>query len=249
MAKANRVTAAEWIDSFKQAMANSQQADQNTFDAIVSSLSGTQKSGFLEIELDTSGLKGADYDVVELAVRRAFNDRRTDHHPDAIFTLNGKGIEVEVKHSPQVISVYRTDSRGLNDRTDKWYVYVMGDVDGTIQNQFRAWLMRSKELFVEVMTRRGFMAPQNQQSLGSMSSAAKSYIDTNQPTALKDIEAQIHDIEGKLAKAVLLRSKDIGRSSGDPSMSLVLPVMANRVRFEIKFESLLRKTISKMIKD
>jgi len=48
---------------------------------------------------------------------------------------------------------------------------------------------------------------------------------------------------------VLLRSKDVGRTSKDPSMSLDLPVMANRVRFEIKFESLLRKTISEMLKD
>jgi hypothetical protein len=203
----------------------------------------------LEIKLDTSGLKGADHEVVERAIRKAFNDNRASHHPDAIFTLNGKKIEVEVKHSPQVISVYRTDSRGLNDKTGKWYIYVMGNVDGTSQNQFNAWLMRSKELFVEVMTRRGFMSPQIQQSIGSMSSATRNYIDTNQPNAEAEIEREIHNIAARLARSVVLRSQDIGRTSKDPSMSLDLPVMANRVRFEIKFESLLRETISEILKD
>jgi hypothetical protein len=249
MAKANRVTADEWIQSFKQVMADSQQADPDTFNAIASSLSGAQKNGFLEIKLDTSGLKGADHEVVERAIRKAFNDNRASHHPDAIFTLNGKKIEVEVKHSPQVISVYRTDSRGLNDKTGKWYIYAMGSVDGTSQNQFKAWLMRSKELFVEVMTRRGFMSPQIQQSLGPMSSATRNYIDTNQPNAEAEIEREIHNIAARLARSVMLRSQDIGRTSKDPSMSLDLPVMANRVRFEIKFESLLRKTISEILKD
>jgi len=249
MAKANRVTADEWIQSFKQVMADSQQADPDAFSAIASSLSGAQKNGFLEIKLDTSGLKGADHEVVERAIRKAFNDNRASHHPDAIFTLNGKKIEVEVKHSPQVISVYRTDSRGLNDKTGKWYIYVMGNVDGTSQNQFNAWLMRSKELFVEVMTRRGFMSPQIQQSIGSMSSATRNYIDTNQPNAEAEIEREIHNIAARLARSVVLRSQDIGRTSKDPSMSLDLPVMANRVRFEIKFESLLRETISEILKD
>jgi hypothetical protein len=230
-------------------MANSEKAEPNTFSAMVSSLSGAQKNGFLEIKLDTSGLKGADYAMVERAVRRAFSDNRSAAHPDSVFTLNGKGIEVEVKHSSQRIDNYPSDSRGLNDRTDKWYIYIMGDVDGTNQNVFSTWLMRSKELFFEVMTRRRFMSPQIQQSFGSMSAPARGYIDTNQPTAEAEIEREIHNIAAKLAHSVMLRSKDISRTSKDPSMSLDLPVMANRVRFEIKFESLLRKTISEMLKD
>ena len=249
MAKANRVTAKEWKQSFNEAMTNSQKAEPNTFSALASSLSGTQKNGFLEIKLDTSDLRGADYAVAERAVRRAFKDERNAAHPDSIFTLNGKQIEVEVKHSPQIINIYRSDNRGLNNRTDKWYIYVMGEVDGTNQNNFSAWLMRSKELFAEVMTRRGFTAPERQQSIGPVPPAARGYIDTSQPTALKDIEEQIHNIAGRLAKSVLLRSQDISRTSKDPSMSLDLPVMANRVRFEIKFESLLRKTISEILKD
>jgi len=247
MAKANRVTANEWVQSFREAMANSQNAEPNTFNAIVSSLSGAKKAGFLEIKLNTNGLNGADYAVVERAVRRAFNDNRSASHPDSIFTLNNREIEVEVKHSSQKIDDYPSDSRGLNDRTDKWYIYVMGTVDGTNQNVFSAWLMRSKELFVEVMNRRGFMS--NQQSFNSMSAPVRGYIDTNQSTAEAEIEREIHNIAANLAHSVLLRSKDVGRTSKDPSMSLGLPVMANRVRLEIKFESLLRKTISEILED
>jgi hypothetical protein len=109
--------------------------------------------------------------------------------------------------------------------------------------------MRSSELFSEVMMARGFIPHRTVVSLPGMSSPARYYIDNNQPTALKEIEDQIHSIAADLAQSVLKRSKDIGRTSEDPSMSLKRPVMANRVRFEIKFESLLRKTISEILKD
>jgi len=241
MSKPDRVTANEWIRSFRDATRNSRKQETTTFDAMMSSMSGSEQNGIWRIKLDTSNLKGAEYDIVENAVRRAFKDKRTDHHPDAIFN----GTEVEVKHKPRMFTSFPTDSYGLSDRTDKWYLFVMGSVDGTETNEFSAWLMRSRELFFEVMTRRGYLTPSVQTGDG----VGKIYIDPNAPTAIEEIQSQIEDIKGALATSIVKKARGGVRGPNDPSMSLALPVGANRIRVEIKFESLLRKTISEILKD
>jgi len=243
MPNPNRVTADEWISSFSKATNDSQLQDPGLFDSMMQSLSGSKSGRFWQIQLDTSGLRGAEYAIVESAVRRAFNDKRSDHHPDAIFN----GVEVEVKHKPKVFTSFPNDSYGLSDRTDKWYLFVMGSVDGTKSNTFSAWLMRSKELFLEVMIRRGHMTPGAQTGHGQQYS--KLYIDPNSSTALEEIESQIEEIKKSLAASIVKKAKGVSRKSEDPSMSLSLPIGANRVRFEIKFESLLKSYVGEIIND
>jgi hypothetical protein len=244
MPNPNRIKRGQWISSFRKATNDSKGNDSKTFDAMMSSLGGSQAAGHWSIKLDTSGLKGAAYDIVEKAVRRAFNDKRTEHHPDAKFN----GIEVEVKHKPKTFDSFPTDSYGLNDREDKWYLFVMGEVDGTPTNAFTAWLMRSKEIFYEVMVLRNHI-PAELQSGGIGPQHSRLYINPNSSDAIAEIEAQINSISKKLAANVLNKSQGKSRVTDDPGMSLGVPVGANRIRFEIKFESLLKSYIGEIIND
>lgn len=245
MTNPNRITRDQWISSFRKAASGSMNNAPGTFDAMMSSLRGSRSGGYWNIKLDTRGLTGAEYDIIENAVRRAFNDKRTDHHPDAIFN----GIEVEVKHKPKTFDSFPTDSYGLGEREDKWYLFVMGNVRGTEDDTFTAWLMRSKELFHEVMIARGHFSPSDQVELGAGSKYEKLYIDPTSSTAISDIESQINDIANSLATNIAKKASGSTRDAKDQSMSLKLPVGANRVRLEIKFESKLRKIIADMIND
>lgn len=171
-------------------------------------------------------------DSVEDAIRNIFFDIRKARkfHGRADLVLNAN-TRIEIKYSRSKFSGLATDSQGLVPDPGKWYLYVSGDVPLDQSATLKAWFMRSDELFNALLSQ--------QQGVVSISPASG--------TALQEIEREIDLIKNDLARAIL--NKAGGTTSGaQPIMSLDKHIGINRVRFDLKFESVLRSTIREILR-
>jgi hypothetical protein len=224
--------AENFVSAFSKATKDS--SGDPIFQKMIKALRGklSESGDFLSISLDTSR-GGKDDRVIEDAVRAAFNDDLgRARYPDALF----EGIPVEIKHTTSGFRKLPTDSYGLTNTADKWYLFVKGTdrIKRKRGHRFGAWLMRSDHLLNRV---------------NEISPTPEDAIIPSSETAADEIRGQIHDLEGTLANIIRDRALGKVRSKNDGSMSLARRVGSNRVRFDIKFESLLREIISDMIKD
>ena len=233
-------SAREFALAFERATARSSNYDE--FGSMIRSLGGEPSAGAktVSIKLNTDK-RGSDSRVVEDAVREKFNDDlRRIRQPDALF---GK-IPVEVKHTTSGFGKLPTDSYGLTSTTEKWYLFVKGSVDRVQDEPFKAFLMRSDELYNQILL---LVRGTNQVPL--FHDQALESIDPASDNALREIEKEIDDIKGDLSLAILKKAKGEIRGTDDGSMSITKRVGLNRVRFDIKFESKLRKIIADYIND
>lgn len=224
--------------AFERATARSSNYDE--FGSMIRSLGGEPSAGAktVSIKLNTNK-RGSDSRVVEDAVREKFNDDlKRIRQPDAMF---GK-IPVEVKHTTSGFGKLPTDSYGLTRTTEKWYLFVKGSVDRVQDEPFTAFLMRSDELYNEIVL---LIRGTNQVPLFNDLES----IDPASGNALREIEKEIDDIKGSLSLAILKKAKGEIRGKDDGSMSITKRVGLNRVRFDIKFESKLREIIAGYIND
>ena len=231
-------SAREFALAFERATARSSNYDE--FGSMIRSLGGEPNAGAktVSIKLNTNK-RGSDSRVVEDAVREKFNDDlKRIRQPDAMF---GK-IPVEVKHTTSGFGKLPTDSYGLTRTTEKWYLFVKGSVDRVQDEPFTAFLMRSDELYNEILL---LVRGTNQVPLFNDLES----IDPASGNALREIEKEIDDIKGSLSLASLTKAKGEIRGTDDGSMSITKRVGLNRVRFDIKFESKLREIIAGYIND
>lgn len=231
-------SAREFALAFERATARSSNYDE--FGSMIRSLGGEPSAGAktVSIKLNTNK-RGSDSRVVEDAVREKFNDDlKRIRQPDAMF---GK-IPVEVKHTTSGFGKLPTDSYGLTRTTEKWYLFVKGSVDRVQDEPFTAFLMRSDELYNEILL---LIRGTNQVPLFNDLES----IDPASGNALREIEKEIDDIKGSLSLAILKKAKGEIRGTDDGSMSITKRVGLNRVRFDIKFESKLREIIAGYIND
>ena len=178
--------------------------------------------------------------MMEDAVRAAFNDKRKERHPDAMF--NGK-VPVEVKHRPDGFRDVPSDSYAVKDITDKWYILLSNPIVADVPHDYDAFLLRSDHFrkIIDIFKR----------SSSKFDEADLPSINPDGPRAVSEIESAINDIAKDLALAIMRKSskKEFETEKGRPRTSLSKRVGVNRVRFDIKFESLLRDVVSSMLKE
>lgn len=176
--------------------------------------------------------------IMDAAVRDAIGDKRRgdgERSPDAMF----KRLPVEVKHSTEGFTKLPTDSRALRSTDKKWYLFLQGDIKVDQPGQYMCWLMRSDALYRQVSD-----------SLREKSAFVLPTIDPDSPNAESEIENEIKLISSDLARAILQKSSpDEKIKLTTDTMSLKKNIGVNRVRFDIKFESLLRDVVSSMLRD
>lgn len=177
--------------------------------------------------------------MMENAVRAAFNDERKARHPDALF--NGS-VDVEVKYRPDGFREVPSDTYAVKNIKTKWYILLSGDIQVETPHQYDAYLVRSDHFreAIDVFKK----------SAGNSDPSDLPPINPDSPMALKDIELAINDIQKDLAQAILRKSakNEVETEKGKPRMSLRQRVGVNRVRFDIKFESLVRQYIREIIR-
>jgi hypothetical protein len=177
-------------------------------------------------------------DSVEDAIRHVFFDIRKARkfHGRADLVVGNKIIEI--KYSRSGFSSLATDSQALKPIENKWYLYVAGDVSMNKAGQLRAWFINSIDLYeaLKPLASAGGVAP----------------IDIANPDqrdrALSEIENEIDQIKGELARAILNKSMSGPEDDQMPHMSLQRRVGVNRVRFDLKFEALLRDYVSEILR-
>ena len=239
-------TAEQFVKAFTKATSLS--SDYPFFENMKNALGGSfiSGNGLLQIVLDTK-LKGTYSRIIEDAVRNKFNDSlKRGRSPDAIFNTGEIEIPVEVKFSSVSFTKLPSDYRNLIDTPNKWYLFIFGDINHSQNDNFTAWLMRSDELFHQMD-----LLNKNPQEALFPDYVNPGSIDPKSPTALNDIAVEINKIERYLAQKIIERSveKMDNASEERGSMSLERRVNGRRVRFDIKFESLLRNVISDILKD
>lgn len=215
--------------------------DDPVFEGMMKKLGGDpSSSGPTKIFL-TVPRAHADWRAMEDAVRVAFDDLgRKSRTPDAMFD----GRDVEVKYRPEGFRDVPPDSYGIKRIEGKWYILVSGPIKFDEESSYNAYVIRSSEYYDAVDSFKRASRKFDEADLPS--------INPNSPTALKDIKSAIENISGELARAIIMKSRDKapeGAKEARAKMSLSQRVGANRVRFDIKFETLLRSTIRGMLRD
>jgi hypothetical protein len=185
-------------------------------------------------------------DQIESAIRKVVGDSRKNRDPDKkrIDVIYKKTI-IEVKYGRAGFKGLATDSQGLRSRTDKWYLYVAGDVCQNELSEYTVWFMRADKLFDALVTRKAAKAKTTVQQFlaGSISADLDDRVQS-----LKDINAQIDIIQNDLARAIF------DKASGDDSdktkkiMGIDKKIGINRVRFDLKFEQLIHSYVHEIIR-
>jgi hypothetical protein len=183
------------------------------------------------IFLDTRGT-GDNTRVVEDALRvKLGDDPNRERYPDVVFG----NVTIEVKQTTSGFGKLPTDTYGLTTNPDKWYIFLKGSVSRKKRNPFIAWIMRSDHLHNSVSA--------------LVSPPGTNAIIPGSPAAVNDIASEIVTMSQTLASIINDRASG-GRGKPAPGdLSIPRRVGLNRVRFDIKFETLLRKTISEILKD
>lgn len=138
---------------------------------------------------------------------------------DVIF----KGKEIECKHSKDKHERIPTDYVGVKNTQDKWYLLSEGSVFGD-STTLSCFFYRS-DFYYEMMKRRV---------------EGKNAIDIDSSKAIAEIEDEILSLTTDLAKAILHKAKGTQGKSGY-KMTLSRPIGLNKVRFDLKFEGLIRE--------
>lgn len=160
--------------------------------------------------------------TVERAIRSIVNDTRTDRDPDVL--IDGK--EVEVKYRQKKSDSYRTDSRAHvinpNARSDKYYLYLTG----TDPTSLDAFLINADDMYA---VRKSLLVGEN------------TGIEPNKAAIADLIRSKADDL------AAAIEAKFSGKHDGEASLSLGL-IGVDKVRFDVKFEQLIRKTVREILK-
>lgn len=177
--------------------------------------------------------------MMEDAVRFAFDDARKSRSPDALF--NGE-IPVEVKHRPDGFRDVPSDSYAVKDTTGKWYILISGQVTPNEQSAYNAYIIRSDHYRNALDTFKKSSKKFDEADIPS--------INPDSPWAISEIESAINAITKDLALAILRKSskREIESERGRPRMSLNQRVGVNRVRFDVKFESLIRGCVREIMR-
>jgi hypothetical protein len=188
------------------------------------------------IYLDTRGT-GDNTRVVEDAIRRRVkDDPDRARFPDVVFNVPPfEGTVIEVKQTTSGFGKIPTDTYGLANNTAKWYIFLKGRVTRKKRNYFDAWIMRADHLHNAV-------AP-------LVATLNVNVITPGSQNSITSIAQEITTMASNLATIIDDRAQGGHMKPPPGSMSLPSRVGLNRVRFDIKFESLLRKTITEMLKD
>jgi len=171
-------------------------------------------------------------DSVEDAIRNVFFDVRKARklHGRSDLVVDGKIIEI--KYTRDQFTGLATDSQALKVDPKKWYLYVAGDIPRAGQaGAMKAWFISSEDLYNAVSQTRSHPS-----------------INPSSPTALAEIESEIDTIKGQLAQAIYNRSITSQDEATPTQMTLDKSVGVNRVRFDIKFEGLLRAYVREMLR-
>ncbi len=226
-------------DAFDEATARSSEDD--TFKKISSALRAVPYEKHLKIKLNTDKRAWSSSRIIEDAVREALGDSlQRGRTPDVLFG----NVPIEVKHKESNFNSLPTDSYGLTRTTNKWYLFVKGTIEQVPNQEMEAWLMRSDVLYDQ-------MAPLLSEpgQIDLFTGVSSSSIDPSGPNALGQIKKEIDDITGQLSSAILRKAKGEYREiEGGEKMSLNRKIGLRRVRFDIKFESLLKKTVLEILK-
>ena len=233
--------AADFNDLLKKAHVAS--SDVDFFGEIANALKASSSStaGF-QIRIKAPNKIISPSTLIEDAVREAFDDKRKGRSPDALFTTSaGSKIPVEVKYRADRFKDVPTDSQGVKDITYKWYLLVSGDIQLGGEGSYDAYLMRSDHY---------------RNAINSFKTSSSKFDEADLPSinplgvaALQEIERAIDDIKGDLARAVLRKSGGPQEFDGSrPRMSLPRRVGVSRVRFDIKFESLIRSYVKEILR-
>ena len=189
----------------------------------------------------TCNLQQTTGDAIEAALRKIFGDNidtraKGKGRIDVIFD----GLDIEVKYSRNGFDGLATDSQALRSRTDKWYMYVKGEVGIGKSCDNQIWLMRADKLYWTIREDRGIDSTAINTSIDPSSEKRKRI------TALTQIKSDIRSIENDLRNAIW--NKATGDNLPVSSMSLSRRVGLNRVRFDIKFEGLLRAYVKEVLR-
>jgi len=227
--------------------ASKAQAVRRTLDKIFRRVQYHASVGTLVSGLDVDGsttinlvcrLQQTTGDSVEDAIRHVFFDVRKARKFNGRADLVVGNKIIEIKYSRNGFSSLATDSQALKPIKDKWYLYVAGDVSMNRAGQLRAWFINSVDLYdaLRPLTTDDLISP----------------IDISDPEqrdrALGEIENEIDQLKGDLAKAILNKSMPGSEDDQPPQMSLQRRVGVNRVRFDLKFEALLRNYVSEILR-
>jgi hypothetical protein len=222
----------DFIAAFEKATELSSQ--DNMFGEIVKALRGkTTPEGVglvvYNISLDTRGT-GDNTRVVEDALRvKLGDDPNRERYRDVVF----KNVTIEVKQTTSGFGKLPTDTYGLTTGTEKWYIFLKGPVTRRAKNLFKAWIMRSDHLH---------------SSVSSLNTGVNVII-PGSPTAVNDIASEIVKMSQALASIINARASGDRGKPVRGELSIPRRIGLNRVRFDIKFETLLRKTISEILED
>jgi hypothetical protein len=185
-------------------------------------------------------------DQIESAIRKVVGDSRrnrekTKKRIDVLY----KDTIIEVKYGRAGFKGLATDSQGLRPRTDKWYLYVAGDVCQNELSEYTVWFMRADKLFDALVARKAAKAKTTVPQFLAGSISVDS-IDRDQ--SIKDISAQIDIIKNDLARAIFAKASGDDSDKTKKIMGIEKKIGINRVRFDLKFEQLIHSYVHEIIR-
>ena len=217
------------IDQFRQYFTDITRKSSSDpfFNDFVAAVDGQydEAEGKIYFELDLKQARETNSaHIVEEALRIKLGDsldkRASDKkRVDVIF--NGK--EIECKHSVTKHKSPPIDYVGIKKSQDKWYLLSEGSITGDL-TRLSCFFYRS-DFYYEIMKKRV---------------DGKNAIDIDSSKALAEIEDEILSLTTDLATAILHKAKGNQGKSGS-KMTLSRPIGLNKVRFDLKFERLIRE--------
>jgi len=195
----------------------------------------------IKVELECN-LQQTTGDVVEAALRSKFGDRKEDRKKDKkkVDVVFG-GIDIEVKYKREGFKGLATDSQSLRKRDDKWYIYAKGDIAIGCKSGYDIWVMRADHFYDAMEKDRTI-------------DATKIIKIPAKPTPQEKLDAitliynEIEKIQSQLANAIWNKAVDKDFREDVTDMGLDKRVNLNRVRFDIKFESLIRAYVRETLR-
>jgi hypothetical protein len=217
------------VDQFRQDLTDitRQSSADPFFNDFVSAVGGqyddTEGKIYLELDLKQARETNSAH-IVEEALRIKLGDSLDKRHSDkkrVDVIFNGK--EIECKHSITKHKSAPIDYVGIKKSQDKWYLLSEGSITGD-STSLSCFFYRS-DFYYEIMKKRV---------------EGKNAIDIDSSKAIAEIEDEILSLTTDLATAILHKAKGNQGKSGS-KMTLSRPVGLNKVRFDLKFERLIRE--------
>jgi hypothetical protein len=202
------------------------------FNSFVSALEGyyREEEGRVVIVLDLKKAREVtSAHVVEEAIRMKIGDSIESRPKDkkrVDVVYNGR--EIECKHSLERHKSPPIDYVGIKNTQDKWYLLTEGPISGDTTS-LSCFFYRS-DFYYEMM---------------KVNVEGKNSIDietSSEEDAILQIESEIDLIKNSLAKAIFHKAKGNQGRSGE-RMSLHRMVGLNKIRFDLKFEGVIKEYI------